>query len=56
MKAHQQEFKFHEGDLLELICEEHTLREAFRAVKRNKGAPGIDGRTETQKVSSQETG
>jgi len=45
MKAHQLEFKFHEGKLLEEICEENTLRKAFKLVKRNKGAPGIDGIT-----------
>lgn len=45
MKAHQLEFKFHEGGLLEEICEENTLRKAFKQVKRNKGAPGIDGIT-----------
>lgn len=45
MKAHQLEFKFHEGKLLEEICEEETLRKAFKLVKKNKGAPGIDGIT-----------
>lgn len=45
MKAHQQEFKFHEGKLLEEICQEDNLRKAFKLVKRNKGAPGIDGIT-----------
>jgi RNA-directed DNA polymerase len=45
MKAHQQEFKFHEGDLLEEICSETILRKAFKLVKRNKGAPGIDRKT-----------
>lgn len=45
MKAHQQEFNFHEGKLLEEICQEETLRKAFKLVKRNKGAPGIDGIT-----------
>lgn len=45
MKAHQQEFQFHDGDLLEEICEINNLRNAFKAVKRNKGAPGIDGTT-----------
>ena len=43
MKAHQLEIKFHDGDILEEICEESTLRKAFKLVKRNKGAPGIDG-------------
>lgn len=45
MKAHQQEFKFHEGKLLEEICQEDNLRKAFKLVKKNKGAPGIDGIT-----------
>lgn len=45
MKAHQLEFKFHEGSLLEEICEIDTLRKAFKLVKKNKGAPGIDGIT-----------
>ena len=45
MRAHQQEFKFHDGDLLEEICEISNLSKAFKAVKRNKGAPGIDGIT-----------
>lgn len=45
MKAHQLEFKFHEGKLLEEICEIDNLRKAFKLVKRNKGAPGIDGIT-----------
>jgi RNA-directed DNA polymerase len=45
MRAHQQEFKFHNGDLLEEICEIHNLYAAFKLVKRNKGAPGIDGVT-----------
>lgn len=45
MRAHQLEFKFHDGDLLEEICEIRNLREAFKLVKSNKGAPGIDGIT-----------
>jgi RNA-directed DNA polymerase len=45
MKAHQQELKFHNGSLLEEICEMHNLRKAFKRVKSNKGAPGIDGIT-----------
>jgi RNA-directed DNA polymerase len=45
MKAHQQECKFQEGGLLEEICAETNLRKAFKLVKRNKGAPGIDGKT-----------
>lgn len=31
--------------LFERVCSEDHLREAFRAVKRNHGAPGIDGVT-----------
>lgn len=45
MKAHQLEFKFQDGNLLEEICAEGTLRKAFKLVKKNKGAPGIDGIT-----------
>jgi len=45
MKAHQLEFKFQDGNLLEEICAEGTLRKAFKLVKRNKGAPVIDGIT-----------
>jgi RNA-directed DNA polymerase len=45
MKAHQLEFNFHDGKLLEKICAEDNLRKAFKLVKRNKGAPGIDGIT-----------
>lgn len=45
MKAHQLEFKFYEGKLLEEICALDNLRKAFKLVKRNKGAPGIDGIT-----------
>lgn len=43
MKAHQLEFRFQEGKLLEEICSEETLKKAFKSVKRNKGAPGVDG-------------
>jgi RNA-directed DNA polymerase len=45
MKAHQLEFKFYDRKILEEICAEGNLREAFKLVKRNKGAPGIDGKT-----------
>lgn len=45
MKAHQLEFDFCKGRLLEEICKDSTLREAFKRVKANKGAPGIDGIT-----------
>lgn len=43
-KSEQLEFQF-QLDLFEEICKFGTLREAFKAVKRNKGAPGIDGIT-----------
>lgn len=43
-KSEQLKFEF-ETDLLEKICNMNTLRGAFKAVKRNKGAPGIDGIT-----------
>jgi RNA-directed DNA polymerase len=43
-KSEQLTFQFH-TDLFEKICAFETLSEAFRAVKRNKGAPGIDGNT-----------
>lgn len=45
MRAHQLEFKFQNGGLLEKICDIQNLRESFKLVKRNKGAPGIDGIT-----------
>jgi RNA-directed DNA polymerase len=45
MKAHQLEFKFHKDKLLEEICSEANLKKAFKLVKRNKGAPGIDKKT-----------
>lgn len=43
-KSEQLEFQF-QDDLFKKICALDTLREAFKAVKRNKGAPGIDGIT-----------
>lgn len=43
-KSEQLEFQF-QDDLFKKICALDTLREAFKAVKRNKGAPGIDGVT-----------
>jgi len=43
-KSEQLEFEL-ETDLFEKICNTNTLREAFKSVKRNKGAPGIDGIT-----------
>jgi RNA-directed DNA polymerase len=43
-KSEQLEFQF-ETDLFEKICNLDTLRKAFKAVKRNKGAPGVDGIT-----------
>jgi group II intron reverse transcriptase/maturase len=45
MRAHQLEFKFLQGDLFEEVCEIHNLVTAFKLVKRNKGAPGVDGVT-----------
>lgn len=41
-KSEQLEFQFETG-IFEKICKIDNLREAFKAVKRNKGAPGIDG-------------
>jgi group II intron reverse transcriptase/maturase len=43
-KREQLEFQF-ETDLFEKICNINTMREAFKTVKRNKGAPGVDGIT-----------
>ena len=38
------------------VCKEETLREAYRLVKRNKGAPGIDGVTfETIEMHGEES-
>lgn len=46
MKAHQLEFIFQkEVPTLERICSPENLLEAFKAVKKNKGAPGIDNIT-----------
>jgi RNA-directed DNA polymerase len=45
MEAHQMEFDFQSGDLLEKICSTDTLRVAFKSVKANRGAPGIDGKS-----------
>lgn len=42
MKAHQLELPFGRKGLLEEICDTHNLVQAFKAVKRNKGSPGID--------------
>jgi len=42
--SEQLEFQF-QTDLFKEICAFGTLRDAFKAVKRNKGAPGIDGIT-----------
>jgi group II intron reverse transcriptase/maturase len=39
-------FKYaEENALFERVCDLHVLQEAFRAVKRNRGAPGVDGVT-----------
>lgn len=43
-KSQQLEFQF-QTDLFEKICSLDNLRAAFKSVKRNKGAPGIDGIT-----------
>lgn len=40
-KSDQLEFEF-EPNIFEKICSLSTLREAFKSVKSNKGAPGID--------------
>lgn len=42
IKSQQLELQF-QTDLFEKICTIETLKEAFKSVKRNKGAPGIDG-------------
>ena len=43
-KSKQLELQY-QTDLFADICALGTLREAFKAAKRNKGAPGIDGIT-----------
>lgn len=43
-KYDQLNFKFQKG-MFEEICESSTLYKAFKAVKKNKGAPGVDGVT-----------
>ncbi len=45
IKDEQLKFQFNEIDLFEDICALGTLRKAFKLVKQNKGAPGIDGIT-----------
>lgn len=46
MKAHQLEFVFQkEVPTLERICSPENLLEAFKSVKKNKGAPGVDEMT-----------
>ena len=45
MKAHQMEFEFQSKGILEEICCISNLRAAFKLVRKNKGAPGIDGIT-----------
>jgi RNA-directed DNA polymerase len=41
-KTDQLELDFHTS-LFDKICDKNSLREAFREVKRNKGASGVDG-------------
>lgn len=41
----QMELFTDERDLFEKLCSIETLEQGFKAVKRNKGAPGIDGVT-----------
>jgi retron-type reverse transcriptase len=43
-KSKQLKFQY-QTDLFRDICAPETLREAFKSVKRNKGAPGVDGIT-----------
>ena len=43
-KSKQLNFQY-ETDLFKEICAPETLKEAFKFVKRNKGAPGVDGIT-----------
>lgn len=43
-KSKQLKFQY-KTDLFADICALETLREAFKSVKRNKGAPGLDGIT-----------
>ena len=45
MKAHQMEDNSKADDLLEKICSIETLKKAFKSVKANKGAAGIDDKT-----------
>ena len=33
------------GDLMERVCERENLNRAYKRVKGNKGAPGVDGMT-----------
>jgi RNA-directed DNA polymerase len=40
-KTDQLELDFHKS-LFDRICDENSLRQAFRDVKRNKGASGVD--------------
>ena len=52
-RDHQFTFQLYQGTLEEICCLSN-LREAFRAVKRNKGSPGIDRVTIEQYESNLE--
>ena len=43
-------------ELMERICEPSNLNRAFRAVKRNKGAAGVDGKTIAETLAYLQTG
>ena len=47
LSAHQMEFNFESRNkgLFERICDFENLRESFKLVKSNKGAPGVDGQS-----------
>ena len=43
-------------ELMERICEPSNLNRAFRAVKRNQGAAGVDGKTIAETLAYLQTG